>query len=42
VKIGNGVIIGADSVVSNDCEDYGLYVGNTAKINRILRVSIHF
>lgn len=30
-KIGNGVIIGAGSVVTKNLEDYGIYSGNPAK-----------
>ena len=32
VNIGDGVVIGANSVVTNDLEDYGIYAGNPAKI----------
>lgn len=32
VKIGKGVIIGAGSVVTKDCEDNGVYAGNPARL----------
>jgi len=32
IKIGDGVIIGANSVVTKDLEDYGVYAGNPAKL----------
>ncbi|KKM19986.1 hypothetical protein LCGC14_1650060 [marine sediment metagenome] len=32
VTIGDGVVIGARAVISKDCEPYGVYVGNPAKL----------
>lgn len=32
VKIGNGCVIGAGTVVTKDCEDYGIYGGVPAKL----------
>ena len=32
VKIGNGSVIGANSVVTKDVEDYAIYAGNPAKL----------
>ncbi|MFC6439591.1 DapH/DapD/GlmU-related protein [Bowmanella sp. JS7-9] len=34
VKIGNGVVIGAGSVVTKNLDDYGIYAGNPAKLIR--------
>jgi len=31
-KIGNGVIIGAGSVITKDCDDFGIYGGNPARL----------
>ncbi len=36
VKIGDGVIIGAGSVVTKDCESNAIYAGNPAKLIRRL------
>lgn len=32
ILINNNVIIGANSVVTHDCEENGIYVGNPAKL----------
>lgn len=34
LNIGNGVIIGAGSVVTRDCLDFGVYAGNPARLIR--------
>lgn len=34
VTIGNGAVIGAKTVVAKDLEDYGIYVGNPARLVR--------
>ena len=34
IRIGDVVTIGANSVVTHDCEDNGVYVGNPARLLR--------
>ena len=34
IKIDNGVVIGANSLVTKDCDPYGVYVGSPAKLVR--------
>jgi acetyltransferase-like isoleucine patch superfamily enzyme len=34
INIGDGVVIGANSIVNKDCEPYGIYAGSPAKLIR--------
>ena len=42
VQIGDGVVIGAGSVVVRDVEDYAVVVGNPAKTDQVAQVSVLF
>jgi len=34
ITIGEGAVVGAGSVVTRDCEPYGIYIGHPAKLRR--------